>query len=107
MASSNLTKRLSHALADKAAAAELLGLANGAGQDVGDWQLADTIVATAASATTDFGSLLTTDRVVILPATFGALSGGKVAVAGTLPATPAIGDLVLVYRVSAAPTITL
>lgn len=107
MASENLSKRLAHALTDKSAAAELLGLAAGAGQTVGDWQLADTIVATAASATTDFGSLLVTDRVIVLPFTFGALSGGKVAVAGTLPVVPVIGDLVLVYRVSAAPVITL
>lgn len=58
----------------------------------------NTIIATAASATTDFASLKVGDKVVVIKAIAGNPVFGTVVTAGTSPVTPAIGDLVQVIR---------
>lgn len=106
--SENLLKRLAHALGDKAAAEELATLVGRSELAAGSWKLVTTIQATAASTTTDFGSLLVGDRVTLIPAIAGSADYGTVVTAGTAPFTPAVGDLVVVYRaVPAAASITL
>jgi len=59
----------------------------------------NTIIATAASATTDFASLKVGDVVVVFDSTGAtAPAFGTVVTASTSPVTPAIGDLVQVIR---------
>lgn len=57
------------------------------------------IIATAASATTDFASLKVGDTVVVFDNTgLTAPAFGVVVTAGTSPVVPAIGDLVQIIR---------
>lgn len=59
----------------------------------------NTIIATAASATTDFASLKVGDTVVVFDSTgTNPPAFGTVVTAGTSPVTPAVGDLILVTR---------
>lgn len=61
------------------------------------------IVATAVSATTNFGALRVGDRVVRISPTAGNAQAFTVVTAGTLPAAAVVGDFYLVYR--AKPTV--
>jgi hypothetical protein len=56
------------------------------------------IVATATSTTTDFGSLVVGDKVLLIPATAGNAQFLTVATAGTLPEAAVVGDMYLVLR---------
>lgn len=57
------------------------------------------IIATAASATTDFASLKVGDKVVVFDSTGAtAPAFGTVVTAGTSPVLPGVGDLVQVIR---------
>lgn len=106
--SADTFKRLAHALGSKTAAEELVSLVQRTEQAVGSYALVTTIQATAASPTTDFASLRVGDRVTLIPAIAGSADYGVVATVGTAPFTPAVGDLVVVYRaVPADVTVTL
>jgi len=60
--------------------------------------VAAAIVATSTSQTTDFGVLLTTDKVVMIPATAGSADFITPNATGTLGQSAIVGNLYLVLR---------
>lgn len=60
--------------------------------------VAATIVATSTSQTTDFAALLTTDKVVMIPATAGSADFITPSATGTLGQAAVVGNLYLVLR---------
>lgn len=62
------------------------------------YRIANVIVATSTSTTTDFSSLLVGDKVVIVLPAAGNAQFVTVATAGTLPQAAVIGQLYIVIR---------
>lgn len=60
--------------------------------------VAAAIVATSTSQTTDFGVLLTTDKVVMIPATAGSADFITPSATGTLGQAAVVGNLYIVLR---------
>lgn len=60
--------------------------------------VAAAIVATSTSQTTDFGILLTTDKVIMIPATAGSADFITPSATGTLGQSAVVGNLYLVLR---------
>lgn len=67
--------------------------------------IANLIVATATSTTTDFGSLVVGDKILISPAVAGNSMFVTCATAGTLPQAAVVGSLYVVIRAYTAPTV--
>jgi len=83
--------------------ADALNVAN-AFASQGPVVIAATIVATSVSQTTDFGALLTTDKVVMIPATAGNADFITPSATGNLGQAAVVGNLYLVLRAFSAPT---
>lgn len=98
--STELVKRLMHAVTDQALGRELVDAIN-KGQAQGAQSLvcvAAAIVATSVSQTVDFGSLRVGDKVIAIPATPGNADFITISVAGDLGQAAVVGDLYLVLR---------
>jgi hypothetical protein len=66
--------------------------------NAGSFFIANVILANSTSTTTNFGSLVVGDRVLILPATAGNAQFVTCATAGTLPQSAVSGSLYVVLR---------
>ena len=103
--STELVKRLMHAVTDQALGRELVDAINAA--DALKAQSAKlvvaAIVATSVSQTVDFGALLVGDQVLMIPATAGNADLITVAVAGDLGQAAVIGNIYVVLRSFVAP----
>lgn len=101
----NTAKRLVLAFASKAAGDDIADAINSGANLAGQssHSIAAFIVATATSATTDFGVLAVGDRVIIVPASAGNAQFVTCAVAGTLPQAAVIGSAYIVLRARALP----
>ncbi|WNM70236.1 hypothetical protein [Myxococcus phage Mx1] len=93
--SEDARNRIGIALADFVAGGEVADAIDGPGQT---HFIAGAIVATSASATTNFKTLLVKDLVLEIDGKTGAVSFSTVATAGTLPAAATIGNLYVVLR---------
>jgi hypothetical protein len=98
--STELVKRLMHAVTDQALGRELVDAINkgsaAGGQIVS--ALAGAIVATNVSQTVDFASLKVGDLVAMIPATAGSADFITVATIGDLGQAAVVGNLYLVIR---------
>ena len=103
--STELVKRLMHAVTDQALGRELVDAINAA--DALKAQsaklIAGAIVATSVSQTTDFGSLLVGDQVLMIPATAGNADLITISVAGDLGQAAVVGNIYVVLRSFVAP----
>lgn len=104
--SPNATSRLLVAVGDTSAGNEVVtainnGAALAAAQST--WAIANVIVATAVSQTTDFGSLKVGDQVLMIPATAGNSDLITVATIGDLGQAAVVGNIYLVLRAFSLP----
>lgn len=98
--STELVKRLMHAVTDQALGRELVDAINlGSAAAVQDAKvIAAAIVATAVSQTTDFGALKVGDQVLMIPATAGNADLITISVAGDLGQAAVVGNIYVVLR---------
>lgn len=109
--SANAVKRLMVALGDATAGREVADAIDAATTELVSqtpatnfWSIANVITATAVSQTTDFGSLLVGDQVLMVPATAGSADAiGPIATAGDLGQAAVVGNVYLVLRKFTVP----
>lgn len=98
--STELVKRLMHAVTDQALGRELVDAINkgSAAAAQNPIAIAAAIVATAVSQTTDFAALLVGDKVLMIPATAGNADLITITVAGDLGQAAVVGNIYVVLR---------
>ena len=103
-------KALMTSMANTSAAEELVNAVND-GKATADalvaqsaMMVAAVIVATDVSQTTDFGDLLTGDKVIMIPATAGNADLITIATDGDLGQAAVVGNIYIAFRAFSAPT---